>query len=513
MPRKSASAAPTPVPYPTILSRRGYAILKPPPEEETPEDRAFFEALRARMTVSPKSNPAMQGPSAPTIEFPVYRENRTRIYLPRSYGLRVYGPPDEDRLSLPDPPPAARMAFRGTLRPNQEAPVAAFLAAARDPSRRGGLLILPCAYGKTSMSLYIATQLRQKTLVVCHKGFLLDQWRERIAQFVPTAQVGLIQQKRVDVAGRDIVLASLQSLSMRDYPEELFHGFGFVVFDEVHHTSAEVFSRALAKLTAPYMLGLSATPNRKDGLRKVFEWFLGRPAFEVRQRQDTSLWIQMVQYEDPHPDYATEQRLWTGKPNTARMINQVTGFGPRNDRILAEIRRVHERDPDRRWLILSERRAHLVDLAARIAAAGLGTTGLYVGGMKAEALAESARQKFVLATNQVASEGFDVPALNTLVLASPISSVEQPVGRVQRQKPEERTHVPLVIDIWDQISMFRQQGIRRIQFYKKAGYAFLGPDGRPRDGDAAAATDADDPDAPALAPVPAFIEDSDDAEQ
>lgn len=68
------------------------------------------------------------------------------------------------------------------------------------------------------------------------------------------------------------------------------------------------------------------------------------------------------------------------------------------------------------------------------------------------------------------SEGMDIPALNTLLLASPVSSVEQSVGRIQRQKEDEREHTPLVLDVWDQFSLFRSQGMKRQQLYKKHEY-------------------------------------------
>lgn len=440
-----------------------------------PRTDAGAAALKAALTATPKINPNAPGGAAAAVSFPVYVESASKLYIPRAIGLRWFGAPTHDKLAAGDAAPG--MVFAGQLRPEQEAPVAAFLTAAADPLQRGGLLVLPCAFGKTSLSLCIASRLGRKTLVVCHKSFLMDQWRERIAQFVPTARVGLIQQKKIDVAGADIVVASLQSLAMRAYPESLFTAFHTVIFDEVHHTSAEVFSRALAKLSAPVMLGLSATPDRKDGLRKVFEWHLGEAVYSIRKRDDTALLVQFVKFFDPAPEYSRIKLMWNKKPNTAAMINQICAFGPRNDRILEEIRRVHEAEPDRRYLIMSDRRGHLLELQKMLDASGMGTTGLYLGGMKQELLAASTTRKFILATSSMTAEAFDVPALNTLVVASPLSSMEQPVGRIQRQKASERTHVPLVIDVWDELGSFANQGMRRAAFYKKQGYGFVGARG------------------------------------
>ena len=80
----------------------------------------------------------------------------------------------------------------------------------------------------------------------------------------------------------------------------------------------------------------------------------------------------------------------------------------------------------------------------------------------------------MLGTFNMISEGFDVPQLNTLVLATPVASVEQCIGRVQRQKKCDRKYTPYVIDIWDTFSMFKNQGFRRIAFYKKCGYTVIG---------------------------------------
>ena len=89
------------------------------------------------------------------------------------------------------------------------------------------------------------------------------------------AKVGIIQQDKVDIEGKDIVLGMLHSISMKDYDPSIFSSFGTVVVDEVHHIAARVFSNALPKVSSKFMIGLSATPNRKDGLSKVFEWFIG----------------------------------------------------------------------------------------------------------------------------------------------------------------------------------------------------------------------------------------------
>ena len=112
----------------------------------------------------------------------------------------------------------------------------------------------------------------------------MTQWLDRIRQFVPNAKIGKIQQKTIETDGCDIVLAMVQSVATKEYDTGVFDDFGLCIFDECHHLGAEVFSRCLPKVASKYMLGLSATPNRKDGLRCVFEWYIGNIVYKSQEK-------------------------------------------------------------------------------------------------------------------------------------------------------------------------------------------------------------------------------------
>jgi superfamily II DNA or RNA helicase len=464
MPPKKQLQMSVQVPVKTYLSSRGYAIAK------TPETEALLDDLRKELTVKPFVNPNM--PNANDVQpFPVFRESSSKFYMPRIYGVQRFGVPQVNKLSAGED---ANIVFNGSLREEQQLPVQAFLNAARDPSKMGGILEMRCAAGKTVMALYIASVLKKKTLIVCHKEFLMNQWRERIQQFLPTTTVGIIKQSKVEV-DKDIVIASLQSLCMRDYDESIFEKFGFVTLDECHHMGAEVFSRAFYKICSPVMLGLSATVKRKDGLSKVFEWYIGKPVYTLRKRDDPEVTVIPIMYTHNSKYYGKEIQMFNGKLNIASMITALTVFGPRNERIVEEWRKLHGKEPERRLLILSERRAHLDALKEWFDRIGtLGTTGYYVGGMSEAQLKESEKAQIILATYAMAAEGMDIPALDTLILASPVSAIEQPVGRILRQKPEDRKHIPTIVDVIDDFSMFAGQGKKRLAFYKKQGYAITG---------------------------------------
>ena len=131
-----------------------------------------------------------------------------------------------------------------------------------------------------------------------------------------------------------------------------------------------------------------------------------------------------------------------------------------------------KKDPERRILILSERRNLLKDIETLIIEKNILNKdyGYYVGGMKQDDLNISAEKQIILATYQLASEGFNVPSLNTVIFASPISDIQQSIGRILRERPEDRKYIPLCIDILDEFSVFKRKGYTRTKFYNTNKY-------------------------------------------
>jgi superfamily II DNA or RNA helicase len=335
----------------------------------------------------------------------------------------------------------------------------------------GGLISLQCGGGKTVLALHILTVLKVKALVVVHKDFLMTQWRDRILEFVPGAKIGKIQQSTVDIDGADIVLAMVQSLSMKTYPPGTFDSFGLTIFDECHHLGAEVFHRSMAKVASKYSLGLSATPNRKDGLRKVFEWFIGPMVYQTTDKNKDHIETRIHEYTSDEIAYCKEE-LSYGKPCYPRMINNICSFPPR--RAFLQDLIVKEHYIGRKILVLSDRRQHLDALMEYLNTQIHPTVaGLYVGGMKAHELRESQERDIILGTFSMASEGMDIPKLNTIFLASPKSDVVQSVGRILREKADVRKFHPLVIDLKDShpnLGFFEKQCNKRITYYKQQNH-------------------------------------------
>lgn len=443
----------------TSISSFGYGIPKKDNDE-------LISKLKEDLTVSPKVNTNI---TTQVKQFYLYLESNTRLYIPRNYGLNNFGVPNINKLHEGEDTP--RLEFKGELREKQINIVEAFIKAANDPLKKGGIISAKCGEGKTVMSVYLSCYFKKKTLFIVHKDFLGDQVKNCLNQFAPTATIGKIKQSKVDIDNKDFVIASLQSLAMRDYDKEIFKKFGLVIIDECHHTGAEVFSRALKKINAPITLGLSATLNRKDGLRKVFEFYLGKPVMKSIPKEDKDMIVHMHKYYTSDPDYSRVQMLWNGNPNSAKMVNSICEYEPRTLMIVNIIKDILKKDIDRQVLILSERRGHLKDFEKFILKQNIASVGYYVGGMNMKDLKISESKQIILATFQMASEGMDIPSLNTLVLASPYTSIEQSIGRIQRQKPEERKYIPLTIDIWDNFSIFDRKGFTRKKFYDNHKYS------------------------------------------
>lgn len=445
----------------TYLSNRGYAVLK------TEKNKKLIKDLKRDLIVSPLIIP--NGTFANQKEYPIFLESDTKLYIPKCYGLSLFGVPVNDNLN--EGLECPNLIFNGTLRDIQKVPIDNFINAAKNPEKLGGIISVPCGFGKTIMAIYIACYFKKKTLFISHKDFLNEQFISSVKDFVPSAKIGKIKQNKIDVENKDIVIATLQSLALRDYDSEIFKDFGLVIVDECHHIASEVFSRAFRKMNIRITLGLSATLNRKDGLRKVFEWYLGKSVFNYTiDKKSCDMIVQIHKYFSPSIDYSFIKTFYNGQPNIVSSINNICNYKPRTLLIIDILKSILKTEPNRKILILSERKNQLKDLEELIKTEEIADYGYYVGGMKMTDLDISATKQIILATYQMSSEGLNIPTLNTLILASPISDIQQSVGRILREKKEDRKYIPLCIDIYDELSVVKNKGYKRLKYYKSNGY-------------------------------------------
>lgn len=436
------------------LTRNGYKI---------PKEGNDIETFRKLLTVKPYVPAVFVRPQA-VKPYKVYHETENYFYLPKQYGIRQLGDPAISHCTV-TPGNDVRWEFRGSLRESQQPVVDSYLR----PVPRDGMLCLQTGGGKTVCALYIASYLKVKTLIVVHNTFLKDQWEERIKHFLPNAKIGKIQGETTDVNDRDIVIAMIQSISMKDYPKEVFKGFGLTIVDECHHIASEVFVQAFPKITSKHMLGLSATPERKDGLMYVIEWFLGPILYrsESGDIEDSSIHVEVFNYDPGDHDFSTVVYNAQGVMSTAHMVNKVAEFRPRTKMLCEILEDITE--PERQILVLSDRVQHCKDILDTLKPEVQEKACILAQTVPAPKRAEwCATKRILIATYAMCKEGFDVPTLNTLMMATPRPDIDQIVGRILRTEKSKRAIHPLILDIVD--VTFRRQFQARLSLYRKRNY-------------------------------------------
>jgi len=397
--------------------------------------------------------------------YPVYLESAEHIYVPKHYGIETFGPPSVSYRDVPKTEDKY-WQFSGSIRPAQEPVVNSFLL----PTPRDGVISLQTGGGKTVCGLYIASQLKLPTLVLVHSGFLKDQWVERIQAFLPKARVGTIQGEILDIQDKDIVVGMLQTISMKKFPPKTFSGFGLVIVDECHHIASETFVQAIPKLTSKHMLGLSATPERKDRLMHVINWCLGPMLYQSNsaEKVDSGVKVEVMEFETEDAEFNTVIKNQAGVMFTSLMVNKLTEYEPRNQMLIELLKDVFEEE-NRQILVLTDRVDHTKKLFELLPPEIQAHTGILARGMKPAVRTEFCESKRILiSTYQLVKEGFDLASLNTLVMATPRPDIEQIVGRILRVEKAKRTVAPLIFDIVD--STFRRQFQARLTLYKERNY-------------------------------------------
>jgi superfamily II DNA or RNA helicase len=432
-----------------MLTINGYQIAKGPNEF----------AIKKALTVKPFS---LINPHA-VPRYPVYHQDKNHLYLPKHYGIEKFGEVPSKR-DVPETD-SKYWTFAGTIRPVQLPVVNSFLL----PKPHDGIISLHTGGGKTVCALYIASRLRLPTLVVVHNTFLRDQWEDRIKSFLPKARIGRVQADVCDVADRDVIIVMLQTLSMKELNIDVFKPIGLVIVDECHHIASEVFVQALPKITSKYMLGLSATPDRKDKLMFAIHWFLGPLLYksDTGDSVDTKVNVEVFEYVN-HDDAFNEIVLSSqGFVSVPIMVNKLADCEDRTQWLCKIIADVIE--DGRQMLVLSDRVEHCKAILDGLPEQVRETACILSQKVSSAKRAEfCAGKKILIATYSMCKEGFDVPTLNTLVMATPRPDIDQIVGRILRVEKSVRKVHPLIIDIVD--PQFRRQFGARNSLYKKRNY-------------------------------------------
>ena len=364
---------------------------------------------------------------------------------------------EDQRRRLPDTP----FTFNGRLKPFQREAVAKM--AAKD----FGTLSAPTGSGKTVMGLHLIARRRQPALVIVHTKDLAHQWVARIHQFLglPEKEIGFIGGGRRRLGDR-VTVALVQSLYK--CAAELAPRVGHLVVDECHRTPSRTFTEAVRAFDAHYMLGLSATPWRRDRLSKLIFWHLGNVHCEIASQtlveSGDVLSAEVIlretefrPYFDPVSEYS-------------RMLSELTEDKARNLLIAEDVAAAHQ-SGEGVCLVLSDRKAHCENLRVMLRYRHGITADVLTGDLpvkQRQSLTErlqAGQVKVLIATGQLIGEGFDCPRLETLFLVTPIrfsGRLLQYLGRVLRPAPGKRRarvydYVDIHVDTLVKAALARQR--------------------------------------------------------
>ncbi|HFR7816426.1 TPA: DEAD/DEAH box helicase family protein [Escherichia coli] len=359
--------------------------------------------------------------------------------------------------------------FTGNLRAEQEEAVSALLR------YDTGVLCAPMAFGKTVTAAAVIARRKVNTLILVHRTELLKQWQERLAVFLQAGDsIGIIGGGKHKPCG-NIDIAVVQSISRHGEVEPLVRNYGQIIVDECHHIGAVSFSAILKETNARYLLGLTATPIRRDGLHPIIFMYCGAIRHTAARPKESLHNLEVL----------TRSRFTSGHlPSDARIQDIFREIALDHDRTVAIAEEAMKAfGQGRKVLVLTERTDHLDDIASVMNTLKLSPFVLHsrlskkkctmlISGLNA---LPPDSPRILLSTGRLIGEGFDHPPLDTLILAMPVSwkgTLQQYAGRLHREhtgKSDVRiidfvdTAYPVLLRMWDK----RQRG------YKAMGYRIV----------------------------------------
>lgn len=362
-------------------------------------------------------------------------------------------------------------SFSGTLRPMQVMAASAMLPF------DDGVLCAPTAFGKTVLAAWIIAERRTNTLILVHRQQLLDQWRQRLSLFLNLSltEIGQIGGAKNTQTGA-IDVAMLQSLQRKGEVKNLVADYGQIIVDECHHVSAFTFEQVLKQVKAKYILGLTATPIRKDGHHPIILMQCGPIRYRLAEKKlaETRLLHHAVVPRSTDfslPTEATEHSIQD-------IYHELAQNQARNELIVSDL--LKELEAGRSPLLLTERTEHLELLTARLAGSAKHVIQLKggLGKKQRQAIMDELsaipdhESRVILATGRYIGEGFDDARLDTLFLAMPISwrgTLQQYVGRLHRAH-DNKQEVRVYDYVDTRVPMLARMYEKRVKGYKAIGY-------------------------------------------
>lgn len=448
-----------------------------------------FQSFAEGLVLEPKTTP---GQWAPRVK--AYYENKSRpdvIGLPRFFGLSMFGQPKQDIRS--NGTAIESMINDVPLRDIQQRAVRQTLDTLKYWG--GAFVIADCGFGKTRVAVALTAAIGRKTLILCNREVLMLQWADVLAELQPSWRVSWLQgsdsfvkpsvrvgtgaSARIFLGANepaDVTIGSIDTLVDANVPKELLQQFGLVVVDEAHHLAAATLVHALPLLPARNIVGLSATPDRRDGLEHAVYWLAGPVSFVYKRLPSITGIHGAVQVRKVMPrGCGQHEKMYSNGQMAFAEMTTALAEDPKRNRIIVEAIVAELAAGRRKIMVVSALVAHCVALRDAVVKATSGssagaavTTALMAGANVESVKAKSADTRVVFATYMMLEEGYDDNRLDTLVLTTPRSRVQQTIGRVERTHEGKLT--PLVIDITDPFSVYPNMWYKRQQFYKSRGF-------------------------------------------
>lgn len=350
-----------------------------------------------------------------------------------------------------------------------------------------GILMAPPGAGKTVMACALIAERKVSTLVLIHRQPLMEQWRERISTFlgIPPKEIGNLSGTKKKMTGK-LDLAMLQSLKNLEDISEIAQSYSQIIIDECHHIPAASFEDILKQLPARYVVGLTATPYRKDGLEKILFQQCGPIRHEMQNSEGLTLKKSVTIHET---GFRLPAELGD-RPAYHELIHHLTSNVARNKLIARHT--VEALETDRFPLLISDRKEHL-DVLALIISETSSIPGLEIirldGDLtskqrkvaleKLHEIRREGRKVLLMSSASLIGEGFDLPALDTLILATPLSfegRMIQYAGRIHRSV-EGKIEVQMIDYVDFSNAMLVKMYRNRIKAYRQMGYLINEPSG------------------------------------
>jgi superfamily II DNA or RNA helicase len=336
-----------------------------------------------------------------------------------------------------------------------------------------GVLHAPTAFGKTVAAIRVIAKRKTSTLILTHSKQLLEQWQERLKSFLSGVEIGVIGGGKKKPSGQ-IDVSTYQSFINRkeNTIDPIIREYGQVIVDECHHISAANFTLVLNEVSARYVLGLTATPYRQDGLQKIMFMLAGpiRHKVPASNTKSYSQTVQVIKLQHSAPFDLTDPDK---RPHISDVYQWIANSESRNQTIINGVKKAI--GANQNPLVLTERRDHAKLLHQLLVDKGFDAL-LLVGAMKAKERANMSERldktEVIIATGKFVGEGFDLPKLDALFLAMPIAwkgTLAQYAGRIHREY--EGKHEVTIFDYVDiNLPMLERMYNKRKKGYLAMGY-------------------------------------------